>query len=120
MGYSRAVRAGSHVHVSGCVGLEVDGRFDADLARQTARCMERIADALGAFGLALHDIVRLRIYTTRIAEWRAIASVVGPLMADSRPANLLVGVSALVDPEALIEIEADAWIPTAKAVGATP
>lgn len=110
MGYSRAVRAGDTIHVAGCVGLEADGSYSADLGRQTARCMERIADALAAFGAESQAIVRLRIYTTRIAEWREIAAVLGPIFSSSRPANALIGIAELIDERALIEIEADAWI----------
>ena len=109
MGYSRAVRAGSSVFVAGCVGIRDDGSYPPDLRGQTSRCLERVADALRAFELTLGSIVRIRIYTTQIDRWEEIASVVGPSFAETRPANLLVGVAALVDPRAMIEIEADAW-----------
>lgn len=110
MGYSRAVRAGDTIHVAGCVGLEADGSYSADLRRQTERCMERISEALAAFGADAEAIVRVRIYTTRVAEWREIAAVLGPLFAVNRPANALIGVAELIDERAAIEIEADAWI----------
>jgi len=110
MGYSRAVRTGPFIHVSGCVGLEHNGTFAASLSRQTERCMERIGEALGAFGWTLDSLVRLRIYTTRIQEWREIASVLGPMLDGIRPTNALLGVASLIDEAALIEIEADAWM----------
>lgn len=110
MGYSRAVRAGGSIHVSGCVGIEADGRYDPSLRRQTERCIERIAEALAAFGASIDSVVRVRIYTTCIVEWEEIAAIMGPRFGATRPANTLLGVSALVDEQALIEIEADAWI----------
>lgn len=114
MGYSRAVRAGDTVHVAGCVGIELDGGYSPSLKRQTERCLERIAEALRSFGLGLDAIVRLRIYTTRIAEWEEIASVMGPRFEPTRPANALIGVAALVDADAWIEIECDAWTGAAR------
>lgn len=109
MGYSRAVVAGDTIHVAGCVGVEADGSYSSSLSRQTARCMERIEEALRALGAGVGEIVRARIYTTRIEDWRDIASVLGPIFAATRPANSLLGVAALVDPAALVEIEVDAW-----------
>lgn len=109
MGYSRAVLAGETVHVAGCVGIESAGHYDPSLRRQTERCLERIAEALASFDLGLAAIVRVRVYTTRIAQWEEIAAVMGPRFQETRPANALIGVAALVDAEALIEIEADAW-----------
>lgn len=109
MGYSRAVRTGSFIHVSGCVGLERDGTYAASLRRQTQRCMERIQEALDAFEWTLDSLVRLRIHTTRIQQWREIASVLGPMLDGIRPTNALLGVASLIDEAALIEIEADAW-----------
>ncbi|MCA9291296.1 MAG: RidA family protein [Phycisphaerales bacterium] len=115
MGYSRAVRTGPTIHVAGCVGINADGTYPPGLDAQTRRCVERIADALGAFGATLADITRVRIYTTCIERWEEIASVMGPTFTDIRPANTLLGVSALVDPAALVEIEADAWLDPAMA-----
>lgn len=109
MGYSRAVQAGPLIVVSGCVGIEEDGTYPEDLESQTRRCVERIADALSAFDATLEQIIKVRIYTTDISRWEEIAAVMGPTFADIRPANLLVEVSGLVD-EALVEIEAEAWV----------
>ncbi|HMN97191.1 MAG TPA: Rid family hydrolase [Phycisphaerales bacterium] len=80
------------------------------MRRQTERCLERIEEALDAFSSGLDAVVRVRIYTTRIEAWEEIAEVMGPRFARTRPANVLVGVAALIDPAALIEIEADAWV----------
>ena len=108
MGYSRAVATGPNVYVSGCVGLAADGTYPAGIAAQTACCLQRIGDALQQFGLDLSAVVRLRIYTTRPQEWRDIASVMSPAMSTAMPAATLLGVAALIDAEALIEIEVDA------------
>ena len=69
---------------------------------------------MAAFGCSLDQLVRIRIYTTRIDQWAEIASVMGPRFARTRPANAMVGVSSLIDERALIEIEADAWAPAAE------
>lgn len=108
MGYSRAVQAGPLIVVSGCVGIRPDGSYPDGLAAQTRRCVERIAEALAAFDATLEQIIKVRIYTTDLARWEEIASVMGPTFGATRPANLLVEVSGLVD-GALVEIEAEAW-----------
>ena len=105
MGYSRAVQAGPLIVVSGCVGILPDGTYPDGLE---AQCVERIAEALAAFGATLADVIKVRIYTTDITLWKEIAAVMGPTFGETRPANLLVEVSGLVD-GALVEIEADAW-----------
>lgn len=110
MGYSRAVLYGRNLAISGCVGIEPDGSYAPTLEGQTRRSIARVIEALAAFNLDLRRIVRLRIYTTRVEEWESIAAVLGPLFEPIRPANTLLGVAALVDPRALIEIEADAWL----------
>ena len=108
MGYSRAVQAGPLIVVSGCVGILPDCTYPDGLEAQTRRCVERIAEALAAFGATLADVIKVRIYTTDITLWKEIAAVMGPTFGETRPANLLVEVSGLVD-GALVEIEADAW-----------
>ena len=91
------------------VVTDADGTYPEGLAAQTRRCVERIAEALAAFDATLEQVIKVRIYTTDITRWEEIASVMGPAFAETRPANLLVGVSELVD-GALIEIEAEAWV----------
>lgn len=112
MGYSRAFRAGDMVHVAGCVGIRDDGTYSPDLGEQTTRCLERIELALAPFGVDLSHVVRLRLFVT-CHRWQEIAAVVGPRFAAARPANAMVEVARLIDPQAMIEIEADAWIPPA-------
>ena len=111
MGYSRAVQAGPMIWVAGCVGINPDGTYPEGLTAQTRRSMERIEEALGAFNATLADVVKVRIYTTTIDRWKEIAEVMGPTLADIRPANVMVEVAKLVD-DALVEIEAEAWIST--------
>lgn len=118
MGYSRAYRAGPIIFVAGCVGILADGTYPTELAQQTRRCIERIQDALAAFRstatdmpIGLDSIVMLRIYTTCIDRWPEIASVMGPAFESIRPANVLIGVARLVDADALVEIEAQAYAP---------
>ena len=94
--------------VAGCVGILPDGSYPDGLAAQTRRCVERIAEALAAFDATLDQVIKVRIYTTDLARWEEIASVMGPTFGSTRPANLLVEVSGLVD-GALVEIEAEAW-----------
>ncbi len=108
MGYSRAVQAGPLVSVAGCVGVLADGKYPPSLESQTLRCVERIEDALRAFGMDLSHVIKVRIYTTDIARWEEIARVMGPTFDAIRPANLLVEVARLVD-DAMVEIEAEAW-----------
>ena len=112
MGYSRAMRAGPMITVAGCVGINEDGTYPDTLEDQTRCAIERIRGALKALDAGLEQITRIRIYTTCIDRWEQIATVMGPTFAETRPPNVLVEVSRLVDTEALIEIEADAWVGT--------
>jgi enamine deaminase RidA (YjgF/YER057c/UK114 family) len=110
MGYSRAVRVGNTVAVTGTVGINPDGTYPPTLAGQTKRSLEIILAALHAAGATREHVLRTRIYTTQIEKWEDIASVHGELFAEIRPATTLLGVAKLIDPEALIEIEVDAVI----------
>ncbi|MEE2681166.1 MAG: Rid family hydrolase [Planctomycetota bacterium] len=109
MGYSRAMRAGPLITVAGCVGISEDGTYPDTLVGQTRCALDRIQGALHALDADLDQIVRIRIYTTCIDRWEEIATVMGPTFADTRPPNVLVEVARLVDADALVEIEADAW-----------
>ncbi|HEV7735098.1 MAG TPA: RidA family protein [Candidatus Binatia bacterium] len=108
MGYSRAVRAGSAVAVTGTVGLEADGSFAPSLGAQTRRALTIIQAAIEALGGRIEDVVRTRIYVTDIARWQEVAEVHGAVFRDIRPATTIVQVARLIDDAALIEIEADA------------
>jgi enamine deaminase RidA (YjgF/YER057c/UK114 family) len=106
VGYSRAVRVGPHVAVAGTTGTGPPG----DIAAQTRDALHRIEIALRQAGSALADVVRIRIYVTDISRWREVAAVHKEVFGDIRPAATMVEVSALIAPELLVEIEADAYV----------
>ncbi len=110
VGYSRAVRAGDFIFVTGTVGLEPDGRFGATVKAQARRALEIIIAAIEALGGKATDVVRTRIYVTDIDQWREVAEIHHEFFESIRPATTMVQVARLIDPEALIEIEADAVI----------
>ena len=112
VGISRAVRAGSLVCVSGTAPLGPDGRTVAvgDPAGQAHRCLEIVATALERAGASLHDVVRTRTLLTRIEDWEAVAAVHGEVFREIRPANTVMQVVRFIDPEWLVEFEADAVI----------
>ena len=106
VGYSRAVRVGPHVAVAGTTGA---GPAD-DIAAQTRDALRRIEVALRQAGATLADVVRTRIYVTDISRWREVGAVHAQVFGDIRPAATMVEVSALIAPELLVEIEADAYV----------
>ena len=106
VGYSRAVRVGPHVAVAGTTGAGPAG----DIAAQTRDALRRIEIALGQAGAALADVVRTRIYVTDISRWREVGEVHAQVFGDTRPAATMVEVSALIAPELLVEIEAEAYV----------
>jgi enamine deaminase RidA (YjgF/YER057c/UK114 family) len=112
VGISRAVRAGSIITVAGTAPLGPDGRTvgQGDAGAQARRCLEIIAKALEASGASLSHVVRTRILLTRIDDWQAVAAVHGEYFRDIRPVNTIMQVSRFIDPEWLVEIEADAVI----------
>ncbi|MGD1282123.1 RidA family protein [Mycobacterium seoulense] len=105
VGYSRAVRVGPHVWVAGTTGAGPAG----DIAAQTRDALHRIEIALHQAGAALTDVVRTRIFVTDISRWREVAAVHAQVFGTIRPAATMVEVSALIGPEFLVEIEADAY-----------
>jgi enamine deaminase RidA (YjgF/YER057c/UK114 family) len=106
VGYSRAVRVGPHVSVAGTTGA---GPAD-DIAAQARDALRRIEIALQQADAALTDVVRTRIYVTDISRWREVAAVHEDVFGAIRPAATMVEVSALIAPELLVEIEADAYV----------
>lgn len=111
-GFSRAVRVGNLVTVAGSAPIETDGSCArGDPAAQARRSFAIIARALEECGSSLADVVRTRVLLTRIADWPQVAQVHGELFGSIRPACTVMQVAALIDPQWLVEIEADAIIP---------
>ena len=110
IGFSRAVRAGPHVFVSGTAPVWPDGSCDPDPAVQARRCLEIVLAALEEAGASAGDVVRTRMFLVDVADAEAVGAVHGEVFGSIRPASTMVAVSALLDPRWKVEIEAEALV----------
>ncbi|HEV7298153.1 MAG TPA: RidA family protein [Tepidisphaeraceae bacterium] len=110
MGYSRAVRSGNVIAVTGTVGVNADGTYSPNVGDQARRSLAIIQAAIESLGGKVEHVIRTRMYVTDVTQWEAVAKVHGEIFGEIRPATSILEVPRLIDADAKIEIEADAIV----------
>ena len=110
MGYSRAVRSGNIIAVTGTVGINADGKYPKTMGEQARRSLAIIRAAIEALGGRMENVIRTRMFVTDVSKWEEVAHVHGEVFGEIRPATSIVEVAKLIDADATIEIEADAVV----------
>ncbi len=110
MGYSRAVRSGNIIAITGTVGINADGTYPASVGEQTARALAIIQAAIEKLGGKMEHVIRTRMFVTDVSQWEQVAKIHGKVFGETRPATSILEVARLIDADAKIEIEADAVV----------